>query len=674
MTGVSAAGILRWARWFASLFFFAVLTVACGGGDDGPAPPVQQLHQPSISNLRYSPTSVFQATGGTAAITGTFDFGDVGGDIASLRMTSSGGIDITTQTPELRGISGGTATGQVVVSVDKVGKYTFEIWVTDSMGTSSNRLSGSFEVLAQSQPPVEPADHVPGVVNLKYSPAFSHQSVGGTTTIAGSVDFVDTWADIAGVQVTGSWGANQFIATPGLNGVTSGSAAFEFAVPLGQAATLTFEVAVVDRKGGVSNRLVGSFEVLAVASADHVPTVRNLRYSPLSAFQNLSGTVAVTCTVDFADALGDIVSMRLVGSSGADATVTTPALNGVKSGTATVAFGVPVAQVGKLTFEVWAIDSKGSSSNRLSGTFEVLAPDTWITTSPPGVLNAIAFSNGRYMAVGPDGRVTTSLDLNTWAVLSVGNSVTLHGVAGSGSRFAAAGENGSGQALLITSTDGAVWSPVYQATAPSALFKVIWAGTQFVAVGQERGSDGKLYALILASPDGLSWTRSPQVIEVGDFGIHPRGMTSVAWSGSLYVAIGLNPDWEPAAWRSTDAMTWSSPVIIVDAIWAVTMSDISYGNGRFVGVNPVADFYGDAPVLLSTDGVSWRADAMPGNLPVMNAVTSGPAGHLAVGPDYRMTSADGLTWATTPMAGCGNGVVWDGARYVAVGQAVCKSP
>ena len=65
---------------------------------------------------------------------------------------------------------------------------------------------------------------------------------------------------------------------------------------------------------------------------------------------------------------------------------------------------------------------------------------------------------------------------------------------------------------------------------------------------------------------------------------------------------------------------------------------------------------------------------MPGNLPVMNAVTSGPAGYLAVGPDYRMSSGDGLTWVTTPMVNCGNGVVWDGARYVAVGQAVCKSP
>jgi hypothetical protein len=39
-----------------------------------------------------------------------------------------------------------------------------------------------------------------------------------------------------------------------------------------------------------------------------------------------------------------------------------------------------------------------------------------------------------------------------------------------------------------------------------------------------------------------------------------------------------------------------------------------------------------------------------------------------------MTSGDGLTWVTTPMVNCGNGVVWDGARHVAVGQAVCKSP
>jgi hypothetical protein len=663
-------GLIRVARWSASLFVFAVLVVACGGDDDAPAPSVQTVHPPSISNLRYTPTATLQVAGGSVTITGTFDFTDAGGDIASVRIASSGGADATTTTPQLQGVSAGTVVGEVIVSIDKVGKYTFEVWVSDSRGTASNKLTGTFEVMAQ---PVLPTDHAPAIVSLRTSPSFVYQALGQTQVVKASVDFVDSGGDLVAFRLVGSWGVDQLEPIPELNGVASGIATFQFSVPIDQAVTHTIGVWAVDGRGAVSNQLAGTVQVLASNPAEHMPTIANLRYAPVSAFQNIGGTVAVQCTLEFADALGDVMAIRLLTSGGADLTAATPGLRGSKSGTATAAFAVPASQTGKFTFEVWAIDDKGSASNRLSGTFNVLPPDTWTTSTSPGVLNAIAFSSGRYVAVGAGGLVASSPDANAWTSQSVGSS-SLYSIAGGGSRFAAVGQNGTGQALVITSIDGGAWSPVYQATTPSVLFKVVWAGTRFIAVRQERSSDGKLYALIVTSTDGLTWTRSPQVIEVGDFGLNPRGLTSVASSGSVHVAIGLNPDWEPVAWRSTDAMTWEGPVVIRDAIWAFAMSDITYGGGWFVAVNSLPDWYGDSPVLLSTDGVTWRADTVLTNLPGMNAVASGPGGYLAAGPEYRLSSGDGLTWMPSPMTGCGNGITWDGSRFIAVGASVCKSP
>jgi hypothetical protein len=42
---------------------------------------------------------------------------------------------------------------------------------------------------------------------------------------------------------------------------------------------------------------------------------------------------------------------------------------------------------------------------------------------------------------------------------------------------------------------------------------------------------------------------------------------------------------------------------------------------------------------------------------------------LGVGTTHLQTSQDGLNWTVSPLAGCGNAVLWDGTRYVAVGTS-----
>jgi hypothetical protein len=185
------------------------------------------------------------------------------------------------------------------------------------------------------------------------------------------------------------------------------------------------------------------------------------------------------------------------------------------------------------------------------------------------------------------------------------------------------------------------------------------------------------YALILTSPDGVTWTqRAPRSIRLVDswLGAPGSGMTSVAWSGSTLMAVGIDAGENPAAWYSTNADTWTPVSLPQAAVWLSPLSDITWGNGRFVAVSPISGFHGHAPVLWSADGINWRSDSAAVKLPPMNAVTAGASEYLAVSNSYRQTSPDSLTWTVFPMSGCGNGVLWDGTRYVSVGDAICRSP
>ncbi len=200
---------------------------------------------------------------------------------------------------------------------------------------------------------------------------------------------------------------------------------------------------------------------------------------------------------------------------------------------------------------------------------------------------------------------------------------------------------------------------------------VIWTGTQFIAVGQEIiYPGGTAYALILTSPDGLAWTqRAGQAIVLGQPQVGTEsGMTSVAWSGILLVAVGIAGDGYPAAWTSTDADVWTQRTVPGNA--GYNLRDITWGNGRFVAVG-----WGGVPaVFTSSDGINWQGNLGDAPLPAMNAVTTGVTHYLAVSNTYRELSADGLTWAVIPSLDCGNDVLWDGLRYVSVGSSICMSP
>jgi hypothetical protein len=106
---------------------------------------------PGISNLVQFPANASVGEGGgalTALI--DIDFIDNDGDLASVKLWSDG-PDNTAKTIDLAAFSGeitGTITTQAIVDTTTPTSNYYQIWVVDSRGNESNRLSGTFTVLS----------------------------------------------------------------------------------------------------------------------------------------------------------------------------------------------------------------------------------------------------------------------------------------------------------------------------------------------------------------------------------------------------------------------------------------------------------------------------------------------------------------------------------------------
>jgi hypothetical protein len=120
-----------------SVLLASLLAVGCGE-DKGTAP--------TISDLTIQTTSV--TVGEQVTVSGQFTFSDPDGDLESfsVEVTAPTGLSQTVGPQAIQGAAGVT-TGPVGLAVvfnpGVVGDYVFAVWVTDSAGNDSNRLSGT---------------------------------------------------------------------------------------------------------------------------------------------------------------------------------------------------------------------------------------------------------------------------------------------------------------------------------------------------------------------------------------------------------------------------------------------------------------------------------------------------------------------------------------------------
>ena len=137
-------------------FFFLILvslllTFSCGGGGSSSGGGTGVNSSPAISNLVGSPTQItLNQGGGAITMTLTFDWFDSGGDLSSGTSFyyDANGV-LKSDTKPIQGVTGvtsGTLMMTLIIPTTTRGTTTGGVYVTDSGGRESNRLTGSYTI------------------------------------------------------------------------------------------------------------------------------------------------------------------------------------------------------------------------------------------------------------------------------------------------------------------------------------------------------------------------------------------------------------------------------------------------------------------------------------------------------------------------------------------------
>ncbi len=215
-----------------------------------------------------------------------------------------------------------------------------------------------------------------------------------------------------------------------------------------------------------------------------------------------------------------------------------------------------------------------------------------------GSLNALAYGQGRYVAVGPNSTVFTSPDAVTWTQAKFSNTVsTLVAVAAGPGAFVAAS---TGKAIY-SSADGTNWSQ--RATnLGGSLRAAAYGNGRFVVVG-----DG---GVVENSTDGLTWTAAVS-------GVKASLLAVDWWEEFGFIATGASG----TMIGSSDGITWQMiETGVSDSITAIARTPVGF----------VAAAGSSGSLLISLDGANWSTATLPADR-TMRGLAASPAALVAVG-------------------------------------------
>ena len=117
-------------------------------------------------------------------------------------------------------------------------------------------------------------------------------------------------------------------------------------------------------------------------------------------------------------------------------------------------------------------------------------------------LDRVVWDGEQFIVLGRGGTIMLSADVVNWTSALTNATADLKGAAAGEDRRIAVGEDG----VILASTDGRVWAP-RRSGVSSSLRDVTYAEDRFVAVGWDDHPDGSRPGVVLASTDGVGWTR-----------------------------------------------------------------------------------------------------------------------------------------------------------------------
>jgi serine/threonine protein kinase len=217
------------------------------------------------------------------------------------------------------------------------------------------------------------------------------------------------------------------------------------------------------------------------------------------------------------------------------------------------------------------------------------------------------------------------------------------------------------------SAPGGAWQTAASGISQN-LTAVAWSGSLYVAVGgtYDTGNgvgDAVSTGVILTSPDGHTWTLQ----KVANLPY----LTDVIWAHSEFVVVG-HVTHNSAVFASPDGHTWTNLnaqfASSVDANFS-SFTKIIRAGSQFVALGFFSRIY------TSPDGHIWttRSDGTSG---VVGDLTWSGLQFVAIGIGGTiLTSPDAITWTPrrTSSSSSLNSVTWANSQFVAVGKAILTS-
>ena len=257
----------------------------------------------------------------------------------------------------------------------------------------------------------------------------------------------------------------------------------------------------------------------------------------------------------------------------------------------------------------------------------------------------VAYGNGRFVAVGnramvtPDvlhtfrncGVIAYSNDGETWHIVNdstfgYGNGISA--VAYGNGRFVAVGYN----RRIAYSSDGETWTSV-EYSVPNSFYGIVYGNDRFIAYSS---------STIACSSNGETWF----AIEHGDF-FDTSGISHMAYGNGRFIAG--SGDGKIA--YSNDGETWNT--IKDDPFDSHPIVTIAHGNNRFLAFasrynGDYSDWYEEVKMAYSDDGETWH-NVKPhykfyDYWNWISAITYGNGYFVAVGGDKVAYSRDGVSW------------------------------
>ena len=241
---------------------------------------------------------------------------------------------------------------------------------------------------------------------------------------------------------------------------------------------------------------------------------------------------------------------------------------------------------------------------------------TWKSAKLPhaGSWMCVTYGNNRFVALASNSSTAAySLDGITWNTMTLPRTDVWVSVAYGNGCFIAVPSGGES---YIYSYGGTNW---YVGTLPTSEFwsDITHDGSEFIITGE--------YSPVILAGSHNNWTQI-----TNNSGVN---LTQIASDDNQF-SVALGGQYDSMVCWTADGLTWTKVTVNLDM-----MSDIAYGNGKFVVIGS-----GDK-ALYSSDGKTWTQTTLPESLS-WSVVTYGDDKFVAIAKSSIVSaiSYDGINW------------------------------